>query len=397
MDTKAQRLETVGKILDHAPEDWLKLTTHRLDIYDESQAKTQFLEQLEALQTSGDYSTAALAALPTAYDYIRLGHPLSCVLEWLLGSLNNVPATQVITFTSKTMPILAVLRSETLAGRTTQIFFTGDSMPLIDVSRLRDIYGYRFELHRVTGASEVESHDGLVVFVTSAPFAQTLDVNDNIDITVNLHAEYGSALLIHADDPAAADEMAGAVQHVRRRESIAMTPTNAMLLLREIVGRDTPPAARASSMDTVVRCIQDNTNSSSQPLIGSSGLSIQYAMLMGLVEYAMTQHPGKPICLLIPPNCYGGTNDQARRVAALIPSVTIVDMLVDGGQDMVSSMETALEWVAERDGVPLVLAEIPTNPRVEVPDMIQLAEHPRRSTSPFAIALQEIVAVVPTQ
>ena len=37
------------KVLDNMPQDWLKLTTHRLDIYNEGLAKTEFLDQLERL------------------------------------------------------------------------------------------------------------------------------------------------------------------------------------------------------------------------------------------------------------------------------------------------------------------------------------------------------------
>ena len=37
----------IKNILANMPSDWLRLTTHRLDIYNESLAKTEFLEQLE--------------------------------------------------------------------------------------------------------------------------------------------------------------------------------------------------------------------------------------------------------------------------------------------------------------------------------------------------------------
>ena len=41
---------------------------------------------------------------------------------------------------------------------------------------------------------------------------------------------------------------------------------------------------------------------------------------------------------------------------------------------MVSSIDLVLERIAEENAVPLIIAEIPTNPRVEVPDLIQLKE-----------------------
>ena len=186
---------------------------------------------------------------------------------------------------------------------------------------------------------------------------------------------FGSTLFVQVENTEKAAEFAGRIQHVRRRETIAITPPNALRLLGELIGRDQGGLGKddTQSLNTVFQCIRENTGTSTTPLIGSSGLSVQYAVLMGLVEYAMTQHPGKPTCVLVPPNCYGGTNDQTRRVAALIPQVSIVDMFVDGGKDMVSSMEAALDEVAGQGGVPLVLAEIPTNPRVEVPDMTSLA------------------------
>ncbi len=38
-------LNYIKDVLEHMPADWLRLTTHRLDIYDEKLAKTQFLDQ----------------------------------------------------------------------------------------------------------------------------------------------------------------------------------------------------------------------------------------------------------------------------------------------------------------------------------------------------------------
>jgi hypothetical protein len=47
-------------------------TTHRLDIYVMVLAKTQFLDQFNALYLENNSGESVLNALPTAYDYIRL-------------------------------------------------------------------------------------------------------------------------------------------------------------------------------------------------------------------------------------------------------------------------------------------------------------------------------------
>lgn len=88
----------IKDVLKNMPTDWLKLTTHRLDIYNEKLAKVQFLEQFELLFDKHNAQPSALYGLPTAYDYIRLGHPLSCVLEWVYAYINNVKPHNVIYF-----------------------------------------------------------------------------------------------------------------------------------------------------------------------------------------------------------------------------------------------------------------------------------------------------------
>jgi cystathionine beta-lyase/cystathionine gamma-synthase len=388
LDTNKELFETIGKLLNHIPESWVELTTHRLDIYNEKLAKSDFLSHFENLLQSESYSTEALNSLPTAYDYIRLGHQLSSVLEWVLAKLNQVPADQVITFASSTMPILAILRRDALAQTPTHIYHDLESSPLLDEERLRSIYGYQFDVKQVINASEIPEHQlGTTLFVTESLYQTPLTNHVNIDATINRHPQFGATIVVHKspDLNPQVTEMVKDVQHVRRRESIAMTPPNTLKVLNEMVRDLTSDVEliHSDNLQIVHQCIRDNTGSSITPIVASSGLAIQYAIMMGLVENAITEHPNKPIALILPPNCYGGTNDQARRISNLIPNTDIFDLLVDGGHDLVTSLDAVLTQVANNNGVPIVLAEIPTNPRVEVPDMIELARvlsQPRKTT-----------------
>ena len=99
----SKMLVYIKEVLKNMPNSWLNLTTHRLDIYDEKLAKTQFLEQFEMLFNDHNSKPSALSELPTAYDYIRLGHPLSCLLEWGIANLNHLKPENVISFSSKTI------------------------------------------------------------------------------------------------------------------------------------------------------------------------------------------------------------------------------------------------------------------------------------------------------
>ena len=58
-------LNYIKEVLKNIPADWLNLTTHRLDVYDEKAAKTQFLEQFETLFKTDNTNASALQQLPT--------------------------------------------------------------------------------------------------------------------------------------------------------------------------------------------------------------------------------------------------------------------------------------------------------------------------------------------
>ncbi len=362
----------IKDVLEHMPAGWLRLTTHRLDIYDEALAKSLFLKEFEGLFNTNNSAISALQELPTAYDYIRLGHPLSCILEWVIAQVNELKTEQVISFSSETIPLLAILRKNHLDAKSTQIVYTGELPEMLDVNILRRIYGYQFELKRVESIAAVPEFRGSTIFVGKQDKISTNELHPNIDFFINLYDHLGSILLISGEKN---DAYISDIQHVRRRETIAMTPSDCLIALKAYVAQspikqnENSPKANKSSVQELISMI---TGTTTTPIVGSSGLSVQYAIMMGLVHYALENHEGKAIKFIVPPNCYGGTNDQARRVAACIANVEVVDLPVDGDNDMVQSINTVLTKIASEDAVPYIIAEIPTNPRVEVPDLVKL-------------------------
>ncbi|MAX70804.1 MAG: cystathionine beta-synthase [Flavobacteriaceae bacterium] len=367
-----QMLNYIKDTIQNMPNDWLKLTTHRLDIYNEKLAKTQFITQFENLYESNDSSNKSLSELPTAYDYIRLGHPLSSILEWTIGKLNNLNAENVISFSSETMPLLAILRTNRLENRATRILYT-DTLPKgFNSDLLKSVYNYNFEVEQIENLETVEAFEGTTILISKQKSIETNFKHKHIDFYVNLFEGLGSVLLVSAEEK---NSFISDIQHVRRRETIAMTPANCLVALEAFTEQKaiSMTTNEVKNHKTEVTSIINNINATSgEVLVASSGLSMQYAIMMGLVNNAQKQHPGKAIKFVVPPNCYGGTNDQARRVAACLENVDIVDLPVDGDNDMVNSVERVLTQIANEDAVPYIIAEIPTNPRVEVPNLEQL-------------------------
>jgi len=379
-------LDYLKDVLENMPSEWLKLTTHSLDIYNESLAKTEFIEQFEDLYKSHNAQAEALRELPTAYDYIRLGHPLSCLLEWFIAKSNAEDSKNVISFSSRTAPILAILRKNSLEKKQTQICYIGELPKQFDSEVFRTAYGYSFDLKHVERAEEIPSFEGTQVLISQESELGNFELNSNIDFSIQLHqaknaeeASLGSILIANskAKNSSAVSlvEYVSEIQHVRRRETIAMTPADCLSLLYKLTHIESTEALKGSRKEDksiVLDSIKSITGSNTKAVVSSSGLSIQYAIMMGLVHHAREKHPGKAIKFVVPPNCYGGTNDQARRVAACIEDVEVVDLPVDGDHDMVQSLEVVLTQIAQADAIPYIIAEIPTNPRVEVPNLTDL-------------------------
>ena len=273
---------------------------------------------------------------------------------------------------------MAILRKNLLENKNTQIIYPEELPEAFDVEILQKVYGYQFELKQILKGEEVVEFDGSTIFISPQDDVSNFDLSfpqaSGIDFFINTHAQLGSVLLVNGEQN---ENYISDIQHVRRRETIAMTPANCLIALRLLIGESDPDHQKSkveSNKKMVLDSIKEITGTTSQPLVGSSGLSIQYAIMMGLVHDALENHPGKAIKFIVPPNCYGGTNDQARRVAACLDKVEVVDLPVDGDNEMVQSIDTVLAKIAKEDAIPYIIAEIPTNPRVEVPDLIKLKE-----------------------
>ena len=362
----------IKEVLNNMPSGWLSTTTHRLDIYDEKRAKTQFLDQFESLFKNNNSESSSLKALPTAYDYIRLGHPLSCVLEWAIANLNDLDSEHVISFQSQTIPVLAILRKNAIDNKKTQLLYTGELPDAFNIETVQRVYGYTFETKKVETTKNLPAYNGSTIFISQESKIAPINRSPSIDFYISLHSELGSVLMVNGKHN---DNYISDIQHVRRRETIAMTPANALVALQALVNNapfKVQNSAIQKNKSSVIAAIQEVTGSRSKALVASSGLSIQYAIMMGLVHDALENHKGKAIKFIVPPNCYGGTNDQARRVADCIENVEVVDLPVDGDNDMVTSIDTILAKIANQDAVPYIIAEIPTNPRVEVPNLLKL-------------------------
>ena len=248
--------DTIRNVLDNLPSEWIDLTTHRLDLYNEQKAKVEFLESFEAL---GIKSLGELKKLPTAFDYIRLGRPLSCILEWIIAKEDQLDPERVISFSSQMMPLMAVLRKNKFSNKKTTIFYEGSLPNFFDADIISSVYEYQFDLVKVDDLNDTEKNDGIVVILKSS----SLMVKDSkADFIIDLYPSAGSIIKILNED----SDFCKEIQHVRRRESIAMTPQSCLEVLQTFVGREIN-AKREFDKTNLLATIQNITKVDRLPLL----------------------------------------------------------------------------------------------------------------------------------
>jgi len=212
--------------------------------------------------------TSVLSELPTAFDYIRLGHPLSSILEWGIAHMHDLKPEQVIAFSSQTMPVLAVLRKNVFTHKNTQILFVGDLPPAFDFEALEDVYGYNFELKQVKNAEDIPDFDGSTIFISQDDKMGEADLSPAIDFYVSVQPPLGSIILVNSEE---SESYISEIQHVRRRETIAMTPADSFSALQQFVGKfPSTPVERdtAKNKASVVKSVQEITATKSEVLLG---------------------------------------------------------------------------------------------------------------------------------
>jgi hypothetical protein len=140
---------------------------------------------------------------------------LSCVLEWAIAKINHFKPDNVISFASKTIPILAVLRKNSLDNKTTSIYHIGELPSCFDTEIVKNIYGYQFELKQIADSILIPPSSSTTILITNEDNVGEIAIPATVDFHISLHGELGSILVVNG---AKNENYVAAIQHVRRRE-----------------------------------------------------------------------------------------------------------------------------------------------------------------------------------
>src|SRR5699024_2465036 len=123
-----------------------------------------------------------------------------CVLEWAVSKIHHLNPENVISFSSRTIPILAVLRENALTGKNTQIFYNEELPTYFDAEVLHEVYGYHFNLKQVDSVEEISSSADSTIFISQQDEIRKVNLTPAIDFYINLYPNLGSIVSVNGKE-----------------------------------------------------------------------------------------------------------------------------------------------------------------------------------------------------
>ncbi len=85
---------------------------------------------------------------------------------------------------------------------------------------------------QVENTSVISEFNGSTIFISQKEDICNFDLRSTIDFSINIHAFLGSILVVNGKQN---ESYISEIQHVRRRETIAMTPANSLAALEFLI------------------------------------------------------------------------------------------------------------------------------------------------------------------
>jgi hypothetical protein len=98
---------------------------------------------------------------------------------------------------------------------------------------IKNIYGYHFDLKHIENTEAIPVFNGSTVLISKEEKFGAIDIPNGVDFFISLHGDLGSILFANGEKT----KLHSDIQHVRRRETIAMTPADSLTALKSLVAQ----------------------------------------------------------------------------------------------------------------------------------------------------------------
>eukprot|EP00039_Didymoeca_costata_P001606 m.53695 g.53695 ORF g.53695 m.53695 type:complete len:624 (+) comp10879_c0_seq1:69-1940(+) len=318
-------------------------------------------------------TTDTLFALGNAEDYLRVATNISCTLEFVLACKYDYTVTQVFTFGSTKMPLVAVALV-TKTGNVHAYYTNEDAFISTEEQEVLSSLGCHVECHKkeVPKKRNASSEEVVVITLDKEDGNEKYFSSEWADAII-----VGDVLYIVNKDKVSHED----VLVIRKRMSTPITTPMAEARLQELAGiAQTADTKRATEEEvaTFHKHLQTlcgtPTDTSTQPVVCTAGLPTTCAMWVSLLQRGGAD-------LLMCSTAYGGSSQLSDIIAERVPNAfkKYVFHIQGSSTDICHSIRTELDKIATvaldetiRHPRLVLFVEIPTNPDMKVPELKDL-------------------------
>jgi len=353
--------ELITQLLNVMPQEWKGTTFRNENLL----GREQFAENLthliasKAPKDASPLTTAELEELGNAEDYLRVATNIATTLEVFLGRERGYSVDQVFTFSSVTMPVIAVVLT---AGSTPVHLYVGaETSPFTpDQVELFSRLGATLEIHESAPVAQADAIVlGLEAVVNDASAVDGI-MGKNVLYIVNKEKINPADILV-----------------IRKRMCTPVSTPNAQIMLEILAGQparqpDQPEDSDALEFYNHLQTLSGTAPTTDVlPLICTAGLPTVCSLWMALIAQGGAD-------ILMASTAYGGSSqltDLLTERAGILNKHTYDIQGVDA--DLGQRIHERLDRLAEKgdDLMPttILFVEIPTNPDMKVPDVSHVA------------------------
>ncbi len=362
----------IGSILEAMPAEWRGTTFNNSNLLGREGFTSNLQSLLKRKLADGETacSSEELEKLGMAEDYLRVASNVSTTLEAFLARRRGYDVSQVFSFASTTMPIVAILltrpRGPGGEAAAVRLYLGDEPAPFNDEQRkVLALLGGKLECVPGAPPARGADHNGEVVLGVDSlePKTGTVDaiIGPNVLYIVNTAVIPPKEILV-----------------VRKRLSTPATSPMAEAMMQKLASLpetaavQPPPEEEVTEFDEHLQTLSGTpTDMACRPVCFTAGLSAIASLWVTLIARGGAD-------ILMASTAYGGssqvTDVLSERSGALLRKHTFH---IQGSASILPSIRAALAAMRGESGTPrpitCLFVEVPTNPDMKVPDMPSLA------------------------
>eukprot|EP00164_Ancoracysta_twista_P004647 GFYU01006278.1.p1 GENE.GFYU01006278.1~~GFYU01006278.1.p1 ORF type:complete len:627 (+),score=239.37 GFYU01006278.1:150-2030(+) len=356
--TDTQMKSALKQIIPAIPKEWRGTTFNNSNLL----GREGFSERLSNLIVKQEkagkaISTKDLEGVGNAEDYLRVATNISVTLELALAREKGYDVSQVFTFGSSTFPYIAVL----MTSKCPVHVFTGDDANPFTAQQLDHLKLLGNELVIHSGPATKQG-DHIVLAHESA-------VKDAS--VVHGIVAFDVLYITNPTKVAPADILV-----VRKRMATPVTTPVAEAMLKKLAGMPADPIEKPTdkAVASFYAHLQEMSgtavNTTYNPEIFTAGLPAICSVWVSLIEQGGAD-------LLMCSTCYGGSSQLTDVVANRAGRLTKHTFHIQGNASIMTSIKMELNKLKENPEkllpITVLFVEIPTNPDMKVPDVLETA------------------------